>query len=315
MKKLFEPVSLLFYFFMIVVFFFAGVYYAGITGAGEGQGLAGGAIVIGYGFISAFIALLISIMLASYLAREQIVQINKILGIIFLIFIAITAYRILTKESSETSSESFSQQITMEPTAPAVDLKKSEADSKLALGFFKPDFTSRSNLYFYGSPNFDKPVSDNSPSDSIAFQQLDGQRYDISYAPPWLVPEHLKMDYEILYFKIKSIHRDFVEIIVNKTNNRNAYVDRHAGTIIFWPDFLLTVQTIEFPQDLSQTVRVKPLSYAGQVSLDFEFMKPIQIQNHWMKVDLLDRDLKKTGSGWIRWRDDEKMLIEYSLLS
>jgi len=314
MKKLFEPVSLLFYFFMIVVFFFAGVYYAGITGAAEGQGLAGGAIVLGYGVIAAFIALLVSIIMAYSVQRDLIVQANKILGIIILIFIIITAYRIITIERSETGSESLSHQITKEPAAPAVDLPQSDADSGFGLGLFKPDFFNRSNLYFYGNPNFEKPASDHSPSDSIAFQQLDGHRLEISYAPPWLVPEHLKMDYEILYFKIKSINRDFAEIFVNKTTNRTAYVDRHVGNIIYWPDFLLNVQTIEFSQELPQTVRVKPLSYGGQVSIDFEFMMPIQIQNHWMEVELQDHNFKKVGAGWIQWRDEEKLLIEYSLL-
>jgi hypothetical protein len=315
MKKLFEPVSLLFYFFMVLVFFFAGVYFAGLTGAAEGQGLAGGAIILGYGVIAAFFALLFSVFMAYSVQRDHIVRINKILGIIFLIFIAITTYRIFSIERSESSSEPLSQQTTKEPASSAVDLPLPVANSELGLGLFKPDFFNQSSLLFYENPNFEKPVSDHSASDSVTFQQIDGHRYDIAYAPPWLVPEHLKMDYEILYFRIKSIHRDFLEIVVNKSTQKKAYVDRTAEMTIFWPDFLLNVQSIEFPKDLPQTVRVKPLNYAGQVSLDFEFMKPIQFQYHWMEVELLDRDFQKTGTGWVRWRDDEKLLIEYSLLS
>ncbi|MDR9367050.1 MAG: hypothetical protein RI575_17070 [Balneolaceae bacterium] len=319
MKKLFKPASLLFYFFMIVVFFFAGVYYAGITGAAEGQGLAGGAIVLGYGVITAFIALLVSFFIAYYTPREVIVRGNQVLGVIFLIFIAITAYRIIMRDGAQSASEPTSQLTpkSSAPTAiaPPVDRPLPNQESELGLGFFTPDFYNRQVLYFYGMPNLEKPVSEHLPVDSLLFQQSDGHQYQITYAPPWLVPEHLKMDYEILHFKILSLNRDFIQIDVNKTNNRFAYVDRHAGTISYWPDFLLNVHSVEFPENRIQTVRARPLNYAGQVTLDFEFMKPIQIQNDWMEVELQDGDFQKIGKGWIQWRDEEKLLIEYSLLS
>lgn len=109
MKKFFKPASLLFYFLMILVFFFAGVYYAGITGAAEGQGLAGGAIVLGYGVISAFIALFISFVIVYYVSLDRVIRMNQVLGIVFLIFTAITAYRIFTAERAQTSTESPSQ--------------------------------------------------------------------------------------------------------------------------------------------------------------------------------------------------------------
>lgn len=158
-----------------------------------------------------------------------------------------------------------------------MDLPLPVADSEFGLGFFKPDFFNRSVLYFYGNPNFNGPVSDHFPADSIAFQRLDVHRYEISYAPPWLVPEHPKMNYEILYFRIKAINLDFVEIFVNRTTNRHAYVDPHAGQIIYWPDFLLNVHSVEFPQNQTQTVRIKSLNYVGQVNIDFVFRKPIRI--------------------------------------
>lgn len=44
-------------------------------------------------------------------------------------------------------------------------------------------------------------------------------------------------------------------------------------------------------------------------------MKPLQIQNDWMKVELQNQEFQKVGDGWVQWRNDEKLLIEYSLLS
>lgn len=306
---------------MIIIFFISGVYVAGITGAAEGQGLAGAAIVLGYGVITATIAFILSVILVQYVEKKTIIQANKILGVIFLIFAGITAYRIITTESSGDPNPG-NLPVTKEPAAnavsppvPPVDMPIPIADDEFGLGFFKPDFFNRSVLYFYGSPNFEKPVSDHTPADSVVFRQSDGNRIDIAYAPPWLVPDHLKMDYDILYFKIKSINRDFVEVIVNKTTNRNAYVNRQAGQIIYWPDFLLSVHSVEFPPNQTQTIRIKPLNYAGQVNEDFVFMKPLRIQENWMEVQLQDGDFQKTGNGWIQWRNEHELLIEYSLLS
>jgi len=314
---------------MILVFFFAGVYYAVLTGAAEGQGLAAGAIVIGYGVFTAFTAFFFSFIITYHSSLEWITRLNQILAIILLLFISITAYRVISREASQTATGS-STEITPKSTKPSTTIApppvnipstqpnhapSANENEELGLGFFTPNFYNRQVLYFYGIPNLDKPVSEHLPVDSLLFQQSDGHRYEITYAPPWLVPEHLKMDYEILHFKILSINRDFVQIDVNKTNNRFAYVDRHAGTISYWPDFLLKVHSVEFPQNQPQTVRTRPLNYAGQVTLDFEFMKPLQIQNDWMEVELQNSDFQKVGEGWIQWRDEEKLLIKYSLLS
>ena len=70
MKKLFKPASLLLYFLTILSFFLAGFLYAALTGAGKGQGLAGGAIVLGYGVLSAGVAFVISIFKLSLTAYK-----------------------------------------------------------------------------------------------------------------------------------------------------------------------------------------------------------------------------------------------------
>lgn len=217
MKKLFKPACLLFYLLMILVFFFFGVYFAVITGAADGQGLAAGAIVIGYGVFTAFVALLVSFFIAYSASPNTIVRLNQGLAIILLVFISITAYRTITREDSQRSTQSRSEG-TPKPAPSTTIAPPGDSDStlpndsfsanenvELGLGFFTPDFYNRQVLYFYGMLNLEKPVSEHLPVDSLLFQQSDGHQYQITYAPPWLVPEHLKMDYEILHFKILSV--------------------------------------------------------------------------------------------------------------
>lgn len=74
-----KPYSFLMYFLAIIAFFFLGLVYAGITEAGKGQMLAGGAIVFGYGVIGAFIGLCVSLFTAFKAQRHIIIKINGLL--------------------------------------------------------------------------------------------------------------------------------------------------------------------------------------------------------------------------------------------
>jgi hypothetical protein len=108
MKQFFKPYNLLMYLLALLSFFFVGVSYAGITEAGKNQGLAGGAIVLGYGVIAAGIAFVISLFIASGTGRKRIIRINQILTIVLLGFIAYFSWSYQKRakaKSSEPKSE------------------------------------------------------------------------------------------------------------------------------------------------------------------------------------------------------------------
>jgi hypothetical protein len=44
-------------------------------------------------------------------------------------------------------------------------------------------------------------------------------------------------------------------------------------------------------------------------------MRPQLIKDEWMKVDLLDQSFIKVNEGWIKWKENNTLLINYSLLS
>lgn len=319
MKKLLTPTALLFYLLVLLVFFFAGTYFSAIFGVVKGQGLAGPAIVLGYGVITAALALLASFFLVAFLRKKILVRLNKGLGVILFIFTIITGYRIITKEQSNRSAIPSPQRTTL--STASSDVKNTEkstfgaGSSEMGLGVFTPNTANTSVLYFYGNPRFHNPDSKQPPTDSLVFRIRNHRGTDISYAPPWFVPRHLKLDYGILYFTVKSVNRNFIEIVVNEPNQKTAYVERHSGKFTYWPDFLLKVHSIEFLPGQEQVARHKPLSYAGAVDLDFDFMQPLQIRGNWMRVELHNRDFQKIGEGWIEWRNEKGWCVRYSLLS
>jgi hypothetical protein len=311
--KLLKPINLLFYFLSLVNFIFIGIFFAVVTDAARGQGLAGGAIVLGYGVITGAIALIVSILLAYYLEDKIIILLNKILGILLALFLIITAYRILTKEKKE---EHIPPKRQVTPTAAAgfvADINQPKK-SKMGLGMAAPNFYQNNVLYFYGKPNLEKAINDNSPTDSVVFKQSE-VGFEITEAPPWFVPANLKIDYEILYLRIVSIQYDFIEVVVNETNDQTSFIDINKSKILFYPEFLLSVSSIEPINKQDNLVKIKPISHASPVNSEYDFLRPIRIEQDWVYVELLNNDFKPNGRGWIRWNKDGYLIVKYSLLS
>jgi len=123
--------------------------------------------------------------------------------------------------------------------------------------------------------NLLKKLIEHSPQDSVVFVLDVNRNFTTSYAPPWLLPEHVVLDYGIMYFKIQSVGYDFIKVITNKTSGQKSYLDKNAGEMLFWPEFLLSINSVEFLEGKEQTIKIKPLDYAGEVPIDFVFMKPI----------------------------------------
>ncbi len=327
------PARLAFYLLMLLVFFLMGLYVAGMLEAGKDQMLAGGAIVLGWGVMFGGIALLTSFFIPYMVTHRVIIKLNWILMILLLIFYGITHYRYLERQKEKEKQETEQPQ---RPTTEALDAQpvslsikpdksnrnavlrheatKINLASTMGVGFFRPQFFEHPSLYFYGGVNLEKSVIDHSPTDSVVFVRNE-HSYSTSYAPPWLFPEHLKLDYGIMIFKVLAVGHDFVQVEVNRQNHLMSYLNKQQGTYLSWPEFMLGVNSVEFNEYSSKEVFVKPMDHAGRIEVNFDFMQPLLVQDSWMYVRLVNENLKEKGKGWVRWRKNDRLLISYSLLS
>lgn len=96
MKNIFTPSSILLYLLSFLVFCLIGGAFAGISGAGRDQGLAGGAIVFWYALLSGLAGLFAAIFLAWRAERKTIATANRIIAIVLLALLAILFYRYQT---------------------------------------------------------------------------------------------------------------------------------------------------------------------------------------------------------------------------
>ena len=332
MKKLLKPASIGFYILMLLVCFVLGLYFAGAIDAGKNQGLAGGAIVVGYGVIFAGVGFIASFFIAYYVATKVIVKFNLFLLLILLASVGYKYFEFQQRDKlQKEESEKFDPPSTTptsqtEPLGMAMlytdDVEAeiphkilNQENSEMGMGFFSPNYYDNPTLYFYGNPNLEKSLMDHIPYDSISFRRNKFNQFEIATAPPFLVPEYLKLDYDRLYFKVVSVSENFIEVVVNKTNGQTSYVDRRAGQLIYWPEFLLSMHSIEFLPNSKEKVHVRSFENSGEENTPHQFMRAIQIKGDWMKVLLLNSDFKTVGSGWVQWKRNGKLLIIYNLLS
>ncbi|PVW15731.1 hypothetical protein DDV96_05540 [Marixanthomonas spongiae] len=306
---------------MLLTFFFVGLYYAGWIDAGKGQGLAGGAIVLGYGVLFGGIAFIASFFIAFYSKLKLIIRFNWVLLLLLVIAYGITHYRYLQRKKPKEAQPNFKKTPTpktkAEPTAmlnftDTANYSNSE-ENDIGLGFFKPNFFEHPTLYFYGNITQGKTVLQHAPQDSLALGRDQFGDFKLISAPPYLWPEAMNQQFGIFYFKVITVGREFIEVEVNSKNGQTASMNKNQGTLLFWPEFLLTTNTISFVSGKEQTPKIKPLANASKVNISFANMKVIKVTQNWLKVDLQSKDNRTLATGWIQWSDNNQILINYTL--
>ncbi|MAZ72871.1 MAG: hypothetical protein CMC70_06965 [Flavobacteriaceae bacterium] len=116
-KSLFKPARIGFYILMLLSFFMLGLFYADLVDAGKGQGLAGGAIVLGYGIMFSAIAFVASFFIAHFLEISQIKNINWVLLGILLTTVGYKMYQFKQQDALENEKNVPYQNKNTIPTA------------------------------------------------------------------------------------------------------------------------------------------------------------------------------------------------------
>jgi hypothetical protein len=305
-----RPASILFLVLFFILSFVFSVFLVKLSGVTENQGLAAAAIGLGYGVMGAFILTFFAGIFIMKTTTEKVVKLNKIAGVLVLIFAVYVVIRLAFFSKEQNASP---QRTPTKPSADAVSFIVDQ-NTDMGLGFFKPHIYDLQPIYFYGNLTPGKSLAEHFPWDSITFVQNELDQYAISYAPPILNPAHIKMDYEILLFRLLRLGKDFAEIQLSEQTGQTAIVPVQSGELILWPEFLLGVSTIEIK---NPDIRIKPLEHASGVTFtgSIAFYKPVSIKNNWMEIACTDQNLNELARGWIKWRENNHILVSYSLLS
>lgn len=170
------------------------------------------------------------------------------------------------------------------------------------------------SLHFYRAPGIGENPGDYPPADTVKFGP-GLPSVDIAEAPPWLVPDHLKMDYEIFFLRVVTITPMWLEVIGNSRTGETWWVSREAVRFIAWPEFLLTINSVEAFDSEANPVRARPLDDSPILSTAPAALPPLAVQGDWMKVATHELADRMPPDGWIRWRRGDRLLITYNPLS
>jgi len=276
-------------------------------------GLAGGAMVLGYGVIGLGIGLIISLFIRNKVPSKIMLGTNIVL-FFFLFFFGMRIYQQIQKSNAAAQQEREKLR-QMKPTATAQAIADPAAIA-MGIGIAQPQLKHDQPLYFYSTPKANQLPTQLTPTDSITFKRAPGG-IEIATAPPWLVPEKLKLDYQIFHFLVKSQSRYFLQVVGNKTNGQTTWIAKSQVDYQDWPSFLLSVHAVEPLNWEDNPLRAKPLRHATPL-LEYgsqNILQPLKVEDNWIQVNILDQNYKPLKTAWIRWRSASQLLITYQMLS
>jgi hypothetical protein len=188
------------------------------------------------------------------------------------------------------------------------------ADLPLGVGIARVQPKPGAALRFYRHPGVGETPDTYPPADIVTFGA--GQpSVDIAEAPPWLVPEHLKMDYEIFHLRVVTLSAGWLEVIGNSTTGETYWVDRSEVEFVSWYEFLLSTPSIEAFDANANPIRARPLDAAPILSTARAALPPLAVQGDWLKVATGHLADRIQPEGWIRWRRGDRLLVTYNPLS
>jgi hypothetical protein len=192
------------------------------------------------------------------------------------------------------------------------------AQTDLGFGLVSINFDDKTTLHFYSTPN------DKEPKRIIQFfndQTINSWNIrDVDKQKEWLKPEILWLDYSQFVFRCIIVQENWLKVIVNNENGQTLWLKKDdLKTFRNWEDYLKEMFGVARLPDQRQKVRTLPndnseeINYEGQDCFQVKSMK-----GDWIEIfsaDYCDEsytDSKtKIKSGWIKWRQGNRLLIEY----
>lgn len=190
--------------------------------------------------------------------------------------------------------------------------------------------------YNYLSVSFWKTPKDKIAYDQLYFENDSGSpklrcgfsTTGIDSVPAWFSPESFCLDEYKLRFNMRCIRREngWCEVMVNNKTGEVKWVELGADIQFHsWEEFYKSMVSVEMltgdpklfekPSGKSKSSIIASQAEAGSRQL----IRAVRIEGEWMYVEVTEYDAShkeiSRRQGWVRWRDADKPLIGYTILS
>ena len=280
--------------------------YLGAVLTPEGSGLAGGAIVFWGGVGGALAGLLLGVLAAYLLPVGIAVRLRRLSLVAAVLATAAVGASVVGSRGEAYAAERDSRA----PRVPWVN----RADLPLGLGIARLQPRPDGVVHFYGQPRPGDSPGALPPIDTVRFRA--GQpTVEIAEAPPWLVPEHLKMDYELFTLRALTLSPEWVEVIGNMRTGETWWVDRQAVQFVAWPEYLLSIHSVTIDDEDGNPIRLRPFDDSPILATTSAALPPLAVQGEWLKVATGHLADRIQPEGWVRWRRGDRLLLTCNPLS
>lgn len=132
-------------------------------------------------------------------------------------------------------------------------------------------------------------------------------------------PFAFDVDHFLLALKCTRHDDNSLEVVVNEETGLRKYVKANDPVLKLkaWDKFVLSVFAVTFDQTTNPLLEGPSDQMKKVVAPESVTFRPVETQGNWLKVTWHlgqehTTETKSTESGWIRWRNDETLLIELS---
>jgi hypothetical protein len=189
------------------------------------------------------------------------------------------------------------------------------SDLPLGVGVISVDFQKSPKLMFYQ----DTIVSSTPKVISIGRDKEGEYILRNEKQAGWFKPEQFSLEYDIFIIRVDTVVGSWYRVIVNSEKGTLMWTKKSSEKrFMEWPRFLLNETTAidAGPVDIKNAPGTGTKTIRPATKKDcFEVL---EIRGDWMRIRTntkldCDESGKPIKSGWIKWRDHGKLMIEYFL--
>jgi hypothetical protein len=196
------------------------------------------------------------------------------------------------------------------------------AQKDLGLGLVSINFDDKTTLHLYASP------VDKEPKRTIQFfndKTINSWNIrDLNKHKSWSKPEALWLNYSTFVFRGATSHGNWLKVMVNNETGETLWLKKkHSTTYKNWENYLKEMFQVTRLTSEPQKIRRAPANNAAAIRYKGQdCFKVISMKGEWIEISTADycddsyTDSKtKIKSGWIKWRQGNKLLTSYFVTS
>jgi len=185
------------------------------------------------------------------------------------------------------------------------------AQSELGIGIVSIDFNDKTKIDFYESSDLNKVLK------TIEFfndESINSWNIkNLKSHQNWLQPESLWLDYHQFTFRAKTENTDCFEVYVSE--NKTMWIKKTDFTELWtWEEYLQNMFSVERIDKNTQNIYSKPFTKSEIIKSDSkdDCFSVKRMQNDWIEIETSEHcENEKKVKGWIKWRNNDELLINY----